>query len=204
MERAAQLCQDAGAWLIMDNTYEHFVYDSRQHHCIAAPHIIHIFSFSKVPAVLPSLTTTYQDTFVLQENLSPECMTGCDAGIWHDGLANRLPGIYGLARAWGPVAQSTRHHSNLPSTAQPICCTWSSGSRSVLGEYPNTDHHFEQVSFPVPVPTLAEFQVLARAQLPLSMLCWRIQAALGMQCYILPVRDFTDILAFSCISGTCS
>ncbi|CAL8463420.1 g2954 [Coccomyxa elongata] len=47
VERAAQLCQDAGAWLIMDNTYEHFVYDGRQHHCIAAPHIIHVFSFSK-------------------------------------------------------------------------------------------------------------------------------------------------------------
>ncbi len=52
VERAAQLCQDAGAWLIMDNTYEHFVYDGRQHHCIAAPQIIHIFSFSKVPAAL--------------------------------------------------------------------------------------------------------------------------------------------------------
>ncbi len=48
VRRAAQLCQDAGAWLIMDNTYEHFVYDGRQHHCVAAPHIIHIFSFSKV------------------------------------------------------------------------------------------------------------------------------------------------------------
>lgn len=50
VERAAQLCHDAGAWLIMDNTYEHFVYDKRQHHCVAAPHIIHIFSFSKVPS----------------------------------------------------------------------------------------------------------------------------------------------------------
>lgn len=58
VERAAQLCQDAGAWLIMDNTYEHFVYDGRRHHCIAAPHIIHVFSFSKVPALLPLLHHT--------------------------------------------------------------------------------------------------------------------------------------------------
>jgi hypothetical protein len=53
-ERAAELTQRAGAWLVMDNTYEHFVYDGRQHHCVSAPHIIHIFSFSKAPS-RPSL-----------------------------------------------------------------------------------------------------------------------------------------------------
>ncbi|KAK9825707.1 hypothetical protein WJX74_000024 [Apatococcus lobatus] len=47
LERASQLCRDAGAWLVMDNTYEHFVYDGREHICIAGPHILHIFSFSK-------------------------------------------------------------------------------------------------------------------------------------------------------------
>ena len=52
--RAAELTQAAGAWLVMDNTYEHFVYDERQHHCVSAPHIIHIFSFSKVPCRLIS------------------------------------------------------------------------------------------------------------------------------------------------------
>ena len=53
LERASQLCRDAGAWLVMDNTYEHFVYDGREHICIAGPHILHIFSFSKV--IMPSL-----------------------------------------------------------------------------------------------------------------------------------------------------
>jgi hypothetical protein len=48
LERAAELTARAGAWLIMDNTYEHFVYKGLQHHCISAPHIIHLFSFSKV------------------------------------------------------------------------------------------------------------------------------------------------------------
>ena len=48
LERASALCEAAGSWLVMDDTYEHFVYDGQQHHCIAGPNIIHIFSFSKV------------------------------------------------------------------------------------------------------------------------------------------------------------
>jgi aspartate/methionine/tyrosine aminotransferase len=48
LERAAELTARAGAWLVMDNTYEHFVYEGLQHHCISGPHIIHLFSFSKV------------------------------------------------------------------------------------------------------------------------------------------------------------
>lgn len=48
LRRAAELCERAGVWLIMDNTYEHFVYGGRQHVCIAGPHILHLFSFSKV------------------------------------------------------------------------------------------------------------------------------------------------------------
>lgn len=56
LERAAQLTARAGAWLIMDNTYEHFVYEGLQHHCVSAPHIIHLFSFSKVDSTLKSMT----------------------------------------------------------------------------------------------------------------------------------------------------
>ena len=48
VERAATLCAAAGAWLVLDNTYEHFVYGGRQHHCVGAPHVINLFSFSKV------------------------------------------------------------------------------------------------------------------------------------------------------------
>ena len=29
-----------------------FCYDGREHHCIAAPHVIHVFSMSKVRATL--------------------------------------------------------------------------------------------------------------------------------------------------------
>jgi aspartate/methionine/tyrosine aminotransferase len=47
VERAAALCAEAGAWLVLDNTYEHFVFGEGRHHCAAGPHVIHIFSFSK-------------------------------------------------------------------------------------------------------------------------------------------------------------
>ena len=48
IERASALCAAAGAWLVLDNTYEHFAYEGRQHFCLTAPHVINIFSFSKV------------------------------------------------------------------------------------------------------------------------------------------------------------
>lgn len=48
LQRVAALTKQAGAWLVMDNTYEHFVYDDRTHHCVPGDHIIHVFSFSKV------------------------------------------------------------------------------------------------------------------------------------------------------------
>ncbi len=48
LQRASQLCAAAGAWLVVDNTYEHFTYEGRQHHCVHGPHVINMFSFSKV------------------------------------------------------------------------------------------------------------------------------------------------------------
>ena len=53
LQEAADICAAAGAWLVVDNTYEDFVYDSGQHHCISAPHIIHIFSMSKASISTP-------------------------------------------------------------------------------------------------------------------------------------------------------
>ncbi|KAL4428806.1 hypothetical protein ABPG77_005244 [Micractinium sp. CCAP 211/92] len=53
VERAAALCGAAGAWLVLDNTYEHFTFGHdgdgapRRHRCVAAPHVVNIFSFSK-------------------------------------------------------------------------------------------------------------------------------------------------------------
>ncbi|KAF8400731.1 hypothetical protein HHK36_014031 [Tetracentron sinense] len=47
LKRISDLCKSAGSWLVVDNTYEYFVYDGLKHSCIEDNHIINIFSFSK-------------------------------------------------------------------------------------------------------------------------------------------------------------
>ncbi|KAL2493398.1 Pyridoxal phosphate (PLP)-dependent transferases superfamily protein [Abeliophyllum distichum] len=47
LQRISDLCRDAGCWLVVDNTYEYFMYDGRKHVCLEADHIVNIFSFSK-------------------------------------------------------------------------------------------------------------------------------------------------------------
>ena len=48
LQRAHRLCEEAGVWLVVDNTYEDFTYDGREHSCVSGPHVINIFSMSKV------------------------------------------------------------------------------------------------------------------------------------------------------------
>lgn len=52
VDRLSNMCGAAGVWLVMDNTYELFVYDGRKHYCASGSHVIHIFSFSKVSNAL--------------------------------------------------------------------------------------------------------------------------------------------------------
>lgn len=47
LKRISDLCKDAGSWLIVDNTYEYFMYDDLKHSCIEGDHVANIFSFSK-------------------------------------------------------------------------------------------------------------------------------------------------------------
>jgi katanin p60 ATPase-containing subunit A1 len=47
LDRAAAICAKAGVWLVLDNTYEEFVYDGREHYCPAGDNVLHLFSFSK-------------------------------------------------------------------------------------------------------------------------------------------------------------
>ncbi|EEF44700.1 aromatic aminotransferase ISS1 isoform X2 [Ricinus communis] len=47
LKRISDLCRKAGSWLIVDNTYEYFMYDGLKHSCIEGDHIVNIFSFSK-------------------------------------------------------------------------------------------------------------------------------------------------------------
>jgi len=47
LKRISDICRDAGCWLVVDNTYEYFMYDGLKHYCIEGDHIVNIFSFSK-------------------------------------------------------------------------------------------------------------------------------------------------------------
>uniref|UniRef100_A0A0D6R1U3 Aminotransferase class I/classII large domain-containing protein n=1 Tax=Araucaria cunninghamii TaxID=56994 RepID=A0A0D6R1U3_ARACU len=47
LERISELCKNAGSWLVVDNTYEYFMYDGLKHTCVEGPHVVNLFSFSK-------------------------------------------------------------------------------------------------------------------------------------------------------------
>ncbi|WIA22882.1 hypothetical protein OEZ86_009823 [Tetradesmus obliquus] len=47
LEAAAAMCAAAGSWLVLDNTYEDFLYEGRSHHTVSGPNVISVFSFSK-------------------------------------------------------------------------------------------------------------------------------------------------------------
>lgn len=47
LKRISSLCKEAGCWLLVDNTYEYFMYDGRKHVCVEDDHVVNIFSFSK-------------------------------------------------------------------------------------------------------------------------------------------------------------
>ncbi|XP_077211914.1 aromatic aminotransferase ISS1-like [Tasmannia lanceolata] len=47
LRRISDMCERAGSWLVVDNTYEYFMYDGLKHSCIEGNHIVNIFSFSK-------------------------------------------------------------------------------------------------------------------------------------------------------------
>lgn len=66
LDRLADICKRAGSWLVLDNTYEDFVYDGREHYCPAGDHIIHVFSFSK------AFGTSYVFDMSLYARASPD------------------------------------------------------------------------------------------------------------------------------------
>eukprot|EP00242_Pyramimonas_sp_CCMP2087_P007166 CAMPEP_0198202990 /NCGR_PEP_ID=MMETSP1445-20131203/6219_1 /TAXON_ID=36898 /ORGANISM="Pyramimonas sp., Strain CCMP2087" /LENGTH=385 /DNA_ID=CAMNT_0043874175 /DNA_START=211 /DNA_END=1368 /DNA_ORIENTATION=+ len=47
LQKAADLCAKAGAWLVVDNTYEYFTYDGAVHECVGGDNVLNLFSFSK-------------------------------------------------------------------------------------------------------------------------------------------------------------
>ncbi|XP_027167921.1 aromatic aminotransferase ISS1 [Coffea eugenioides] len=47
LKRISDICKSAGCWLVVDNTYEYFMYDGHKHVCVEDTHVVNIFSFSK-------------------------------------------------------------------------------------------------------------------------------------------------------------
>ncbi|EPS58633.1 hypothetical protein M569_16180, partial [Genlisea aurea] len=47
LQRISDICRKAGCWLVVDNTYEYFMYDGRKHSCVEGNHVVNLFSFSK-------------------------------------------------------------------------------------------------------------------------------------------------------------
>ncbi|KAJ1404058.1 Pyridoxal phosphate-dependent transferase, major domain [Sesbania bispinosa] len=47
LKRISDLCENAGSWLVVDNTYEYFMYDGLKHFWVEGNHIVNVFSFSK-------------------------------------------------------------------------------------------------------------------------------------------------------------
>jgi len=50
LQKASELCKEAGAWLVCDNAYEYFAYEDEgapPHSCVEGDHVINTFSFSK-------------------------------------------------------------------------------------------------------------------------------------------------------------
>eukprot|EP00798_Chlamydomonas_sp_ICE-L_P032457 gene32457-31069_t len=66
VQRASDMCAAAGAWLILDNTYEDFLYEGREHFCVGGPHVINVFSFSKLMA----LAALEQGGFYVKEQIA--------------------------------------------------------------------------------------------------------------------------------------
>ncbi len=48
LDRLAEITHNAGTWLVIDETYEDFLFSGQSHYCPNADHIVHVFSFSKV------------------------------------------------------------------------------------------------------------------------------------------------------------
>lgn len=48
LQRIADMTAAASAWLVIDNTYEAFLFSGANHFAPNAPNVVHVFSFSKV------------------------------------------------------------------------------------------------------------------------------------------------------------
>lgn len=95
LEDLKGMCESHGAWLILDNTYEHFAYDV-PHYCLEGDNVVNVFSFSKAygmmgwrigyiayPPALAQDLQKMQDTIIISpptfsQSLALQVLRTCD------------------------------------------------------------------------------------------------------------------------------
>ncbi|KAK7335959.1 hypothetical protein VNO80_28121 [Phaseolus coccineus] len=82
LKRISDLCKKAGSWLVVDNTYEYFMYDGLKHSCVEGNHIVNVFSFSKAYGMMgwrvgyiayPSEVENFADQLLKVQDNIPIC-----------------------------------------------------------------------------------------------------------------------------------
>lgn len=109
LDRLSALCKKHGAWLVMDNTYEHFTYEEDghpSHSCISGDHVVNVFSFSKAfgmmgwrvgylafpPSLLPELMKV-QDTIAICPTVVSQKVALAALGAGREWVKERVRGL---------------------------------------------------------------------------------------------------------------
>ncbi|KAK7325197.1 hypothetical protein VNO77_29355 [Canavalia gladiata] len=84
LKRISDLCNSVGSWLVVDNTYEYFMYNGLKHSCVEGNHIVNVFSFSKAYGMMgwrvgyiayPSEVEKFADQLLKVQDNIPICAT---------------------------------------------------------------------------------------------------------------------------------
>eukprot|EP00043_Microstomoeca_roanoka_P017350 m.180886 g.180886 ORF g.180886 m.180886 type:complete len:387 (+) comp16620_c2_seq2:60-1220(+) len=99
LEAISELCTKHGVWFVIDNTYEYFVYNDAQHHCVGGPHVLNIFSFSKAYGLMG-----WRLGYIAWQNpiLSPQLLKAQDTVVICPSRLSQRVGLAALqeGRAW--------------------------------------------------------------------------------------------------------
>lgn len=98
LESAAAMCAAAGAWIILDNTYEDFVYNGGKHHCVCGHNVLHVFSFSKAYGMMGWRVgyIAYPGQDMLQQGGVQDCRLGDEL--------RKVSACYAVSCLWASTA----------------------------------------------------------------------------------------------------
>lgn len=109
LRRLSALCEKHGAWLVVDNTYENFVYVEEggcPHACIGGDHVVNLFSFSKAygmmgfrvgylayPLVLRDEFMKVQDTIAICPSIASQKAALAALGVGSSWVREQVRGL---------------------------------------------------------------------------------------------------------------